>query len=93
MKQIDEIATATGIVRIISPTDCVKDRLTWYYHGNDTQCLQQAILVANAYAVDLSEIERWSKAEGKHNAFIQIKEKLTSGGTTTRRNGVAGAAR
>jgi hypothetical protein len=93
VKQIDEIATATGIVRIISPTDCVKDRLTWYYHGNDAQCLRQAILVANAHAVDLAEIERWSKAEGKHNAFAQIKDKLTNGGTTKRRTGVAGAAR
>jgi len=27
VKQIDEIATDTGVVRIISPTDCVKDRL------------------------------------------------------------------
>jgi hypothetical protein len=84
VKQIDEIATTTGIVRIISPTDCVKDRLTWYYHSNDTQCLQQAILVASANTVDLTEIERWSKAEGKHNAFNQIKSNLTNGGTTNR---------
>lgn len=85
VKQVDEIETATGIVRIISPTDCVKDRLTWYYHSNDTQCLQQAILVATANAIDLAEIERWSKAEGKHNAFKQIRSNLTKGGTTKRR--------
>jgi hypothetical protein len=70
---------------MISPTDCVKDRLTWYYYSNDTQCLQQAILVATANVVDLAEIERWSKAEGKHTAFTQIKDKLSNGGTTTRR--------
>ena len=93
VKQIDEIKTATGIVRIISPTDCVKDRLTWYYHSNDTQCLQQAILVANTHPVDLAEIERWSKAERKHDAFVQIKGRLTTGGTTKRRTGAAGAAR
>jgi hypothetical protein len=85
VKQIDEIKTATGILRMISPTDCVKDRLTWYYHSNDTQCLQQAILVATANVVDHAEIERWSKAEGKHTAFIQIKDKLRNGGTTKRR--------
>ena len=33
VKQIDEITTPTGAVRIISPTDCVKDRLAWYYHS------------------------------------------------------------
>ena len=27
VQQIDEIETATGVVKIISPTDCVKDRL------------------------------------------------------------------
>ena len=42
VKQIDEISTDTGVVRIISPTDCIKDRLTWYYHDNDMECLEQA---------------------------------------------------
>ena len=93
VKQIDEIETATGIVRILSPTDCVKDRLTWYYHSNDTQCLQQAILVATANPVDLAEIGRWSTVEGKHNVFVQIKDKLTNGGTTKRRTGTVGAVR
>ena len=43
VRQIDEISTDTGVVRIISPTDCVKDRLAWYYHNNDTECLEQAV--------------------------------------------------
>lgn len=29
---IAEIALATGVLRIISPTDCVKDKLPSYYH-------------------------------------------------------------
>lgn len=85
VKHIDEIKTATGILRIISPTDCVKDRLAWYYHDNDTECLMQAILVANANTVDMGEIERWSKAEGKHDAFRRVKDKLIRTGTTKRR--------
>jgi hypothetical protein len=80
VKQIDEIKTTTGIVRIISPTDCVKDRLSWYYHNNDTQCLQQAILVSTANTVDLTEIERWSHTEGKIGVFHRIKNSLTGGG-------------
>lgn len=35
VKQIDEIEVLTGILQIISPTDCVKDRLAWFYHDND----------------------------------------------------------
>lgn len=76
VKQIVEITTDTGVVRIISATDCVKDRLTWYYHDNDTECLEQAVLVAASNDVDLGEIERWSGAEGRGEAFDVIKHRL-----------------
>ena len=76
VKQIDEIQTGAGILRIISPTDCVKDRLTWYYHDKDTECLRQAILVANYTSIDLKEIERWSKVEGRSDEFAHIKVQL-----------------
>lgn len=76
VKQIDEIPTDTGVLRIISPTDCVKDRLAWFYHNNDTQCLEQAVYVAESNVVDITEIERWSKVEGKAKLFDQIKGRL-----------------
>ena len=76
MKQIDEIQTSAGVLRVISPTDCVKDRLTWYYRDKDIECLRQAILVANSIAIDLKEIERWSKTEGKVLEFARIKVRL-----------------
>lgn len=76
VKQIDELQTGAGVLRIISPTDCVKDRLTWYYHDKDTECLMQAVLVANYNTIDLKEIERWSKVEGKSREFNSIKEQL-----------------
>jgi hypothetical protein len=79
VKQIDEIATQTGVVRIISPTDCVKDRLAWYYHDNDTECLEQAVLVATNNDVDLAEVARWSGVEGKREAFDAIKHRLAQG--------------
>ena len=76
VKDIQERHEASGILRIISPTDCVKDRLTGFYHDNDQQCLDQAILVAQDNAISLSEIERWSKGEGKSDLFKQIREQL-----------------
>ncbi|MFT5241597.1 MAG: hypothetical protein ACI9X0_002581 [Kiritimatiellia bacterium] len=74
--QINEIETPTGILRIISPTDCVKDRLAWFYHDNDTECLEQAVLVADANDIDITEIERWSKAEGKIEKFREFTKRL-----------------
>lgn len=76
VKQIDEISTDTGVLRIISPTDCVKDRLSWFYHSNDTECLEQAVFVAESNVVDIIEIERWSKAEGKSPLFTRIRPRL-----------------
>lgn len=76
VKQINEIKTETGILRIISPTDCVKDRLAWYYHDGDTECLRQAILVAKYKPIDLVEIERWSKVEDKTDLYRKIRKEL-----------------
>ena len=76
IKQVDEIRLSTGILRIISPTDCVKDRLAAYYHWGDQQCLVQAILVASEREIDIAEIRRWSDAEDKLNDFEKISAKL-----------------
>jgi len=78
VRQIDEITTSTGVVRLISPTDCVKDRLSWYYHGNDTECLEQAVLVAQANDIDMKEVKRWSVAEGMGSLFEKIKDRLSA---------------
>lgn len=76
VKDIHERRQSTGILKIISPTDCVKDRLAWYYHDNDRQCLEQAVLVAQENQIDLDEIERWSVREGKGAVFEQILDRL-----------------
>jgi hypothetical protein len=76
VKKVDEHKLPTGILRIISPTDCVKDRLAGYYHWNDFQCLEQASLVAEAIEIDLEEIERWSKVEGKLGEFKRIRTRF-----------------
>ena len=77
VKQVNEITFSTGMLRIISPTDCMKDRLACYYHWDDLQCLEQAVLVAQSNRIDLQEIERWSDAEGKLDEFRRIGDKLT----------------
>jgi hypothetical protein len=69
---------STGILRVISPTDCVKDRLSAYYHWGDQQCLAQAILVAQKQQIDIQEVSRWSKAEGMLAEFEQIRSRLAS---------------
>jgi hypothetical protein len=69
IREISEIKYATGILRAISPTECVKDRLAAYYHWGDQQCLAQALLVARSKKIDMNEIKRWSKVEGMHEKY------------------------
>jgi hypothetical protein len=76
IKEIITLNFSTGELRIISPTDCVKDRLTAYYHWGDRQGLEQAILVAKDNKIDLDEVERWSRGEGKLAVFREIKKRF-----------------
>ena len=77
VKEISEFELATGILRIVSPTDCVKDRLCAFYFWNDQQGLAQAILVVESQDVDLKEIKRWSKIEGREQEYEIFKKKLS----------------
>ena len=71
-----EVPFETGILRVISATDCVKDRLCAFYFWNDLQGLEQALLVCKSNPVDIDEIERWSLAEGKADQFGAFQQRL-----------------
>ena len=76
VKEISEFELSTGTLRVLSSTDCVKDRLCAFYFWNDLQGLEQAVLVAKSQKVDLKEIKRWSKVEGKEKEFKAFTDKL-----------------
>jgi hypothetical protein len=76
IKEVITLNFPTGELRIISPTDCVKDRLAAYYHWGDQQSLEQAVLVTKDKKVYLEELERWSKVEGKLSVFHEIKKRF-----------------
>jgi hypothetical protein len=76
VKEVRELPLSTGLLRLLSPTDCTKDRLAGYYYHNDNQCLHQARLVIEHSDVDLAEVERWSISEGEQARFQAIKSSL-----------------
>ena len=63
-ERISEITTGKGVVRLLRPTDCVKDRLANYYYHNDEQCYLQAQSVAQRQKVDWEDLQRWHRSEG-----------------------------
>lgn len=74
--EIHSLGFSTGNLRLLSPTDCVKDRLAAYYHWKDRQSLEQAILIARDHAIDIEEVRRWSVKEGSADVFEKNVELL-----------------
>ena len=68
------IKTRLGNIILLTPTDSVKDRLAAYYHGNDPQALEQALMLVKAQKINLQEVKRWSEKEGhkeKYDFFLR----------------------
>jgi len=65
-------------LRLLSPTDCVKDRLAAYIHWGVRDCFDQAALVCRRQAarVDLEKIRRWCEREGGTGAFDELRNHL-----------------
>ncbi|XDD45948.1 hypothetical protein AB3N60_14700 [Leptospira sp. WS39.C2] len=58
------------ILKILSPTDCIKDRLASYLHFNARECLDQALLVANSQRFDLQKVKEWCLNESSNGKQV-----------------------
>lgn len=76
IQKVNSIRLKTGLLKVLSPTDCVKDRLAAFYHWGDRNSLEQAVLVSRAQRINLANIQRWSKSEGKEKEFLIFRRKL-----------------
>jgi hypothetical protein len=76
VENIAEIDTEAGVLRLLTPTDCIKDRLAAYYHWDDEQSLQQAIWVAQQNEYDLQSIKEWSIKEGSEAKYTIFESNL-----------------
>lgn len=74
--KFNNIKTMRGIVKLLTPTDCVKDRLAAYFHWNDPQSLKQAIMVAQLQKVNLKEIKKWAEREGGNEKYKIFADRL-----------------
>jgi hypothetical protein len=71
-----ELKTKHGTLETLSPTDCVLDRLMQFYHWNDEQALEQALMVARSQKVNLRRIREISKRENKLDGFNAFRARL-----------------
>ncbi len=66
-------------LQILKPTHSVMDRLASYYHWQDRQALDQALMISRSHNVDLDEIEAWSRDENQLNKFKKYREQIKQG--------------
>ena len=75
----DEIEVEGRRLRLLSPTDSVKDRLAGYIHWKSRANFDQALLICRNQAgrVDLKRVELWCRKEGGMDAFKELERSLS----------------
>jgi len=63
------IAVKKMQLKLLTPTDSVRDRLAAFFFWNDLQALEQALMVARDNEIDLEIIRKWSIKEGELEKF------------------------
>lgn len=65
-------------LKLLSPTDCVKDRLAAWIHWKSRATLDQAALVATRQqnAIDFDQVREWCRREGAPKAFDDLLEAM-----------------
>jgi len=76
ISKLKRLETPYGFLNLLTPTDCVKDRLAAYLHWKDTQALEQAVLVALGNRIDLAKVKAWAATEGGDAAYDRFAEEL-----------------
>ena len=70
--------TAAGTIRVLTPTQCVMDRLAAYFHWNDLQSLDQAVMVASSQKISFAKLDAWAKREGASEKLRKFKQELAT---------------
>lgn len=70
--QPSEMAVKGIGLKILSPTDCIKDRLANYIHFKDQEGLSQAVLVARSQCYEQHQVEQWCLREKAESAWLDF---------------------
>lgn len=63
------IKTSKGNFKALTPTDCVKQRLSSFYRFCDEGALEEAARVARRQRIDMEAVKRWSEWEWSGDKF------------------------
>lgn len=66
-----------NVLKLLTPTQCVMDRLVAFFHWSDAQARRQAMMVAKRHPVDWAQVERWSRGEGCLEKYLAFRAEVT----------------
>lgn len=69
----EEVSVDGTKIKILSPTDCVKDRLATYIHFKDRVGMEQAVLVAKKHPVNFENIRNWCRKENAEQVYMEFE--------------------
>lgn len=70
-----------GRYKMLSPTQCVMDRLAAWFHWSDRRSLIHAIWIFQRHPVNLTKVKNWAKNEGaleKYEEFLDQLKKINN---------------
>ena len=75
----DEVSVEGRTLRLLSPTDCIKDRLASFIHWKSRDSYNQALLVGRNQRgkIDMREIARWCEGEGVPDVYQKFALELS----------------
>ena len=76
ISKFEEMPTKYGTFKLLTVTDCVRDRLASFYYWNDRQGFNQAVDVCLERKIDMKKIRAWSKKEGFEEKFLIFEKEL-----------------
>lgn len=71
-----EIECEGQILKILTPTDCVRDRLASYAYFKAMECLDQAVLVAKKHSINFEKVKSWCEDEKIKQVYDDFIERV-----------------
>lgn len=80
VSEFNYINTRFGTICLLTPTDCVKDRLAAYFFWNDLQSLDQAVIVAKRNLIDMQDVKKWAEKQAEKEKYKIFVKRLKQDG-------------
>lgn len=72
VKAEGQLKVKNTVITMLSPTQCVMDRLAAWFHWNDRRSLIHALWVCEKHPINISKLKRWAANENELDKFQQF---------------------